>query len=63
MTDPEEKGKVLSLSRVRKARKRFKKRAQADANAVKFGQRKIEKSLLDARTEKARRDLDGHRRE
>jgi hypothetical protein len=54
---------IVSLSRARKVRDRLKKRAQADANAVKFGLTKAERALEDQTAEKARRDLDGHRKD
>lgn len=54
---------VVNLNKFRKAKARVEKRAQADENAVKFGRRKAEKSLDQARVEKAARDLDGKRRE
>lgn len=53
----------ISLSKHRKARARAEKRANADANAVKFGRSKIEKL---AERQKQNRDtakLDGHRRD
>ncbi len=52
---------VVNLNKLRKTKERAADRAQADANAAKFGRTKAEKALEDARTEKARRDLDGHR--
>lgn len=55
--------KVVNLNRVRKDKARAGKKAQADANAVKFGRSKAEKADTQARADKARRDLDGHRRE
>ena len=55
--------KVVNLNRVRKARQRDTDRKQADANAVKFGRTKAEKAQDSAKTEKARQDLDGHKRE
>ncbi|MDB5660412.1 MAG: hypothetical protein JWS10_3027 [Cypionkella sp.] len=51
---------IINLRSVRKAKDRLETRAQADANAVKFGRRKADKSLEAARLEKAARDLDGH---
>ena len=53
----------INLNRARKARQRLKKRAQADGNAVKFGLTKAEKSIEKARAEKARADLDAHKRD
>lgn len=54
---------VVNLKAARKARARADERAQADANAAKFGRSKAEKVLEEARAEKARRKLDGHERE
>lgn len=56
-------GKLLSLSKARKARAKLKKRAQADENAVKFGRGKAEKQRAVAMARKAARDLDGKKRE
>ena len=53
--------KVTNLNRFRKQKARDDKRAEADANAVKHGRTKAQKSLEDARAEKAARNLDGHR--
>ena len=55
--------KIVSLNRVRKAKDRLTDRVQADANALKFGQTKAEKTLQVAKTEKVCRDLDGVKRE
>ena len=55
--------KVVSLNKARKAKLRADKRAQADENAVKFGRTKAQKRAETAATDKARRDLDGHKRE
>jgi hypothetical protein len=54
---------IVSLSRARKARDRQKTRAEADANAVKFGRTRAEKARDEQAADKARRDLDGHRRD
>jgi Domain of unknown function (DUF4169) len=54
---------VVNLNKARKAKDRAADRAQADANAAKFGRTKAEKALEDARSEKALRDLEGHRQE
>ena len=54
---------IINLRAVRKAKDRLDARAQADANAVKFGRRKADKALEAARLEKAARDLDGHARD
>ena len=54
---------IVNLNRVRKAKVLDEDRVKADANAMKFGQTKAEKSLAKAKAEKARRDLDGAKRE
>ena len=54
---------IINLRAIRKAKERQDGRAQADANAVKFGRRKTDKALEAARAEKEKRDLDGHERE
>lgn len=54
---------IINLRAVRKAKEKTETRAQADANAAKFGRRKAEKSLEAARLAKEKRDLDGHERE
>ena len=53
----------VNLNKVRKERARAAKRAQADQNAVAFGRTKAEKALDQAKTEKAAKLLDGHKRE
>ncbi len=55
--------KVVSLNKARKARKRREAKAEADANAVKFGRTGAEKALDRAKADKAARDLDQHRRD
>ncbi|SFR04873.1 DUF4169 family protein [Poseidonocella sedimentorum] len=55
--------KVTNLSRFRKDRAKSAKRAQADENAVKFGQTKAQKDKARAEAEKAARELDGKRRD
>ena len=54
---------IVSLNRVRKAKGLDEARVKADANAVKFGRTKAEKSLAKAKADKARRDLDGAKRD
>lgn len=54
---------ILNLRAARKAKDRAEARAKADRNAAKFGRTKAEKALETARAEKARRDLDGAKRE
>ena len=53
----------VNLNKVRKKRARASKKAQADENAVRFGQSKSTKEADKARAEKAARHLDGHKRE
>ncbi|SOH95122.1 protein of unknown function [Monaibacterium marinum] len=55
--------KVINLSKARKARTRADSRAQADANAVRFGRTKAERQIEDAQIAKAKRNLDQHERE
>lgn len=54
---------LINLRAARKAKDRASARAKGDENAVKFGRTKAEKELERARAEKARRDLDGAKRE
>lgn len=54
---------ITNLNRVRKDKARAEKRAQADANSVKFGRSKAERAREAADAEKLRRDLDGAKRE
>ena len=54
---------IVNLNRARKEKARAERKARADANAAKFGRTKTEKALDRAKTEKARADLDAHRRE
>jgi len=49
----------VSLNRFRKQKARAEKKARANENAVKFGRSKAEKTLVQASTDKAKRDLDG----
>lgn len=53
----------INLNKVRKARAKATKRAEADGNTVKFGRTKAEKARDRAKADKAKRDLDGHERE
>ncbi|WP_386681750.1 DUF4169 family protein [Loktanella sp. R86503] len=48
----------INLNKVRKARDRAADKAEADANAVKFGRSKAERLLDAARADKARTALD-----
>lgn len=54
---------VINLRTARKARARTAARAEADANAVRFGRSKALKALEKARADKDRAALDAHRRE
>lgn len=56
-------GETVNLRQARKAKTRDAARKAADANAVKHGQTKVAKALEKARAEKARAELDAHRRE
>ncbi len=53
----------VNLKRFRKQKARAEKKARADENAVKFGRSKAERELARARAEKARRDVDDHKRD
>ena len=53
---------VVNLKAARKARARAEAKVVAETNAAKFGRTKAEKDLAATAAEKARRDLDGHRR-
>ena len=55
--------KVINLNKARKAKAREDARATADANAARFGLPKATREKLQAEQEKAKRDLDGHKRE
>ena len=55
--------KVVNLRMVKKQAARTSARAEADANAAKFGRTKAERDLEKARADKTARDLDAHRRE
>jgi phage protein D len=56
-------GTVISLSRARKARARAARKAEADANALRFGRTSGERAADEARADKTARSLEGHRRE
>ncbi|QFU08906.1 hypothetical protein PARPLA_01959 [Rhodobacteraceae bacterium THAF1] len=53
----------VNLNRARKERARKAAKAQADANAVRFGRTKTEKAQESAVRIKGARDLDGHAKE
>ncbi|MCB1389081.1 MAG: DUF4169 family protein [Rhodobacteraceae bacterium] len=54
---------VINLRTRRKQAARDAARAEGDANAAKSGLSKSQKSLAQKRAEKARRDLDAHKRD
>lgn len=54
-------GDIVNLRRARKEAKRRDDDARAAANRLSFGRTKAEKSLEEARAEKARRILDAHK--
>jgi hypothetical protein len=56
-------GKLVSLSKARKARARDGAKRRADTNAAKFGRSKAERTAEAARTEAETRRLDDHRRD
>ena len=56
-------GKVVNLRQVRKKKSRAADRQKSDQNAATFGTPKALKDLQKARTEKAARDLDHHKRD
>tara|TARA_R100000935_G_scaffold37503_1_gene58558 strand:+ start:757 stop:951 length:195 start_codon:yes stop_codon:yes gene_type:complete len=57
MADP------INLNKFRKAKAKADKTQQAQENRAKFGRTKTEKSLEQARADKARREAEAHRRE
>lgn len=56
-------GETVNLRQARKQRERDAARKAGDANAAKHGLTKVAKALAKARADKARADLDAHRRE
>ncbi|GAB4260960.1 MAG: hypothetical protein Kow0013_05020 [Pararhodobacter sp.] len=54
---------IINLRTRRKQAARDRARKMGDANAARHGQTKAERMLAKAREEKARRDLDAHRRD
>ena len=54
---------IINLRMVRKAKQRDAKAREAEANRAKFGRTKAEKAALKAEDVRAKRDLDGARRE
>ncbi len=55
--------KVISLSSLRKTRAKDAAKAQADANALRFGRTKAQKAVEDADKARVKAVLDGHERE
>ncbi len=55
--------KITNLNQFRKQKARADKRVQGDENAVKFGRTKAQKTLEDAERDKARAELDAHKKE
>jgi hypothetical protein len=51
----------INLNKARKQKLRAGQKAQADANAIKFGRSKARRQAEAAETEKAARHLDGHK--
>jgi hypothetical protein len=52
---------IVNLKRVKKAKARAEKSAQADANRTKHGTPKVIRDLAKARDEKAKENLDVHK--
>jgi len=52
---------IVNLKRVKKAKARAEKSAQADANRTKHGTSKAIRDLARARDEKAKENLDSHK--
>ncbi len=55
--------RIVNLRTVRKQRARAERRQQATANAAKFGRSGAARARERAESEKARRQLDSHRRD
>ena len=53
---------IVNLNKVRKAKERAEKERQAEANRLKFGASKPERSSLEAETLRSRALLDGAKR-
>ena len=53
---------AINLKAARKAGARAEAKAVAETNAAKFGRTKAERDREAAQADKARRDLDGHRK-
>lgn len=55
--------KIINLNKVRKAREKARKRDAADENAIRHGRSRAEKDAEKARSDKAAKTLDDHRRD
>lgn len=53
----------VSLNKFRKAKARAENKARADGNAVKFGRSKVQKAADNAAQDKARQQIDQHKRD
>ncbi len=56
-------GEIVSLKLHRKRKDRAEKEAQAAENRLAFGRSRQERELTEALNEKARKDVDAHKRE
>ena len=54
---------IINLRQAKKTRERAKKHSEGDENAARFGRTKALKALEEARADKERASLDGHRRD
>ena len=54
---------IINLRQARKAKARSEKESAAEANRLKFGRSKAEKTLSEAEKKLSARKLDGHKRE
>ena len=54
---------IINLRAAKKAATRAKSRAQGDENAAKFGRNRAQKAAETAQAEKAKAQLDAHKRE
>ena len=54
---------LINLNKARKERKRREQRANADANAVKFGRTKAERKRAEQENKRAERALDQHQKD
>jgi hypothetical protein len=56
-------GKVVNLTKERKARERAAAKAEAAANRLAHGRTKVERTSEEAAADRTARDLDAHKRE